>query len=270
MRLRITLHAERPMRVPFSHQELLSGLVYRLLGVSSAEYARFLHDEGYGSSDEMRRRFKLFTFSTLRAGRSVRRMDERGLLFGPGLVEWYVSSPLPDFLTHSATGLLAEGEPLRVGPSAVFTVRAIDAVSTPQFGDHTAVSAGTARAKFTCWTPLVASVASPDGRKTPYYLRPTADADAFSEAVRKNLLQKYALVHHAPPPDDRLTLAFDAAYLARSPHGGTKKITIHQIDVIGAEAPFTLTGSPDLLRLAWETGLGEKNSMGFGMIEAAR
>jgi CRISPR-associated endoribonuclease Cas6 len=31
--------------------------------------------------------------------------------------------------------------------------------------------------------------------------------------------------------------------------------------------PITIEGNPELIRLAYESGLGEKNSMGFGMLE---
>ncbi len=33
------------------------------------------------------------------------------------------------------------------------------------------------------------------------------------------------------------------------------------------ESYLTLTGSTELMRTAWECGLGEENSMGFGMVE---
>ena len=35
------------------------------------------------------------------------------------------------------------------------------------------------------------------------------------------------------------------------------------------QAPFTVTGDPTLIRLGWESGFGEANSKGFGMVEAA-
>ncbi len=262
MRLRITLQADRSIRVPYSHQELLSGLAYRLLGLSSAEYARFLHDEGYASDVNRHRRFKLFTFSTLRAAPSRRRSEGAFLRFSPGVIDWYIASPLPDFLTHTATGLLAVGAPLQIGPDATVTIAAIDVENAPAFGEQ---------ARFTCWTPIVAATKAPDGRATPYYLRPSGpDAAAFGGAVRKNLLQKYALVHPEPIEDDRLSVEFDAPYLARDPHHGTKNIAFKGVNIIGAQAPLTLSGNPALLKLAWECGLGEKNSTGFGMIETTR
>ena len=37
--------------------------------------------------------------------------------------------------------------------------------------------------------------------------------------------------------------------------------------IVGFEVPFTLQGSTKLMEIAYECGIGEKNSLGFGMIE---
>jgi CRISPR-associated endoribonuclease Cas6 len=105
-----------------------------------------------------------------------------------------------------------------------------------------------------------------DGHTAARYLRPT-EGDAFSEAVRKNLIAKYRVLHGHDPQDDRVRLTFSPGYLARDRHAGTKKITFGRIDLIGALAPLTLTAAPELLTLAYECGLGQGNSMGFGMLD---
>ncbi len=247
MRLRIILEAARETTVPINYQEYLTAAVYHLLGTSSADFARFLHDDGY-QAEGSAKRFKLFHFGWLH-GR--RRVDGQTLRFAPGLVEWRIGSPLPDFLTHCATGLLAAGA-LQVGP-ATFGISAIETLPAPAFTS--------APAHFTCLSPIVCALPLPDGRTR--YLRP-AD-DEFSEAVRRNLLAKHLALHDAPPTDDTLHLRFDPAYLERSP--GTKKITYKGIDIVGAFAPFTLSGSPALIQLGYEAGMGEKNASGFGMVE---
>ena len=176
------------------------------------------------------------------------------LQIAPGQVEWFLSSPREDFLLHSATGLLTAGSTVQVG-SLRLVIREVCALPQPPF---------TPTAAFSCLTPIVASLPLPDRRT--YYIRP-CEGEAFSQAVRNNLLHKYRLLHSGElPTDDRLTLTFDPTYLDRDPHVGTKKITFKDIHIIGAFAPFTLTGSPELMQTAWECGLGEKNSSGFGMI----
>ena len=255
MRLLIRFQLERAASLPLDHQEHLAGLVYRLLGESDMEYARFLHDEGYRLEPEKTKRFKLFTFSGLRVPQSRRQTVGDRLRIAPGPVEWLLSSPVNDFLTHSATGLLTAGAEVCVGAHS-FIVREVAALPEPEFS---------ARMRFTCLSAIVTSRRQPDGGT--YYLRPS-DGEAFSEGVRNNLLQKHRLLH-GTAPENALTLTFDAEYLARNPHGGQKKITVKDgIDVIGAFAPFTLTGSTELMRTGYECGFGEKNSMEFGMAEA--
>jgi|SRR5579884_384151 len=256
MRLAVCLNLEREALLPMSHQHLLTGLVYHLLGTSDPEYARFLHDEGYSVEAGRARRLKLFVFSGLRVPGYRRRPEGDRLRIAPGPVEWLLASPREDFLQHSATGLLTAGSVLEVGDIPL-TITSVEALPAPVFGETT---------RFTCLTPIVASVRIPNvGTR---YLRP-CDGEAFSEAVRKNLLEKYRLVYgDTPPADDRLTLTFKPEYLADPRHrGGTKLIRYKDIDVVGAFAPFTLTGSTALMHMAWECGLGSRNSAGFGMID---
>lgn len=255
MRLAVRFELERGGLLPMNHQHLLTGLVYRLLGTSDADFAEALHDGGFAPEEGSAKRFKLFVFSGLRTPKGRRRVVGDQLQIAPGLVEWFLSSPREDFLLHSATGLLTTGSTVQVGTLRL-TIREVCALPQPTFAPTTA---------FSCLTPIVAALPLPNGGTR--YLRP-CEGEAFSQAVRNNLLQKHRLLHAGPlPTDDRLTLTFDAAYLDRDPHVGTKKITFKSIDIIGALAPFTLSGSPELMQTAWECGLGEKNSSGFGMID---
>ena len=248
MRVRVCLDNPAGTRLPINHQEWLTAAVYGLLAASDEGYARFLHDDGY--ADEDGRRFKLFTFSWLRGTR--RTVDGDALRFAPGPLEWQVSSPVDAFLTNLATGLLAAGA-LRVGP-ATLPITQIEALPAPAMAETTA---------FTCLSPIVAALPLPDGRTR--YLRP-CDGDAFSEAVRRNLLRKHRLLHGAPPADARLALTFDPAYLART-GDGTKLVTYKDIRIVGAFCPFTATGSTELMETGYQAGYGEKNAAGFGMAQ---
>ena len=248
MRLRVCLENGAGTRLPINYQEWLTAAVYGLLAASDADYARFLHDDGY--ADEDGRRFKLFTFSWLRGTR--RTVEGDTLRFAPGPLEWLIASPVEPFLMNLATGLLAAGM-LRVGP-ATLPITQIETLPAPPLTQTTA---------FTCLSPVVAALPLPDGRTR--YLRP-CDGDAFSEAVRRNLLRKHRLLHEEAPADDRFALAFDPAYLART-GGGTKLTTFKNIRIVGAFCPFTVSGSVDLMRVGYETGFGEKNAAGFGMVD---
>ena len=254
MRLVVECEVRREAPIPINHQHLLAGVAYRFLACSDGDYARFLHDEGY-AVDGGPKRFKLFCFSGLRARR--RRVAGNTLWVGPGTVQWIVGSAVGPFLQNFATGLLAAGE-LSLGTQTLPITQA-QARPTPEFGSGSAA--------FTCLTPIVAGVAMEGGGTR--YLRP-CEGQAFSAAVRGNLLRKYHALHgHAPDEAEaHFELTYDPDYLAAPRHReGTKLIRYKEINIVGAQAPFTASGSPALLKLMYDCGAGEKNAGGFGMVE---
>jgi len=262
MRMLVTLCVERETVIPLNYQHALTGVVYATLEQGDAEYARFLHHEGYAPAEEaaLSRRFKGFVFSSLFPQRSDLRDARRGLLrVLPGQMRWQIASPLDQFLRAFASGLLQGGE-LRIGQSR-FSVASVETLPEPELSEVT---------RFRCLSPVVASVHVPE-RSAPKYLRP-GDSE-MSERLRQNLLGKHRALFGCAPQDDRLTVQWDAGYLAsrkHDKHPGTKLIAYKDIRIVGVVCPFTMTGSPQLMRTACEAGLGEKNAAGFGMIEVAR
>ena len=260
MRLRLTLQNERFARLPIDHYHLLRATLFHQLRLSDAEFARELHDTGFGDGSDTGRRYKLFTFSGLRVPRPARpRLLGDRMELAPGPVHWFIASPKDDTLRHAVTGLLEAQGGVRIGDN-MFTLTAMEALPDPVFTEKMA---------FTCLTPVVAAVAS-ETHQTARYLRPSDGAE-LSEAVRRNAVRKYRALHGAEPARTDLSLSLSAEYLARASHGCTKKVTIPGsggvIDVIGTFAPLTLSGSPELMKIAYECGLGEKNGSGMGMIE---
>ncbi len=257
MRLKVTLRVDEPTAVAFDHQHYLMALIYNLLDHSDADYAQFLHDKGYTHRDEPGRAFKMFHFSGLRT--RARRLQGGVIVFMPGRAEWFIGSPVPLFLQNLA-GALTQAARIRVGESR-FHVAAIETIAAPEFQEG--------RAQFSCLSPIVAAVRRPEeeGGGT-YYLRPKTDRNAFEAAIRTNLIRKHRVLYGMDPHDDTLRLLFDARYLERDAHQGTRKVCVNGIDVIGAFCPLEIECAPPLLRLLWDCGVGEKNSSGFGMVEA--
>lgn len=61
MRFKLTLSYNRGDRIlPINYQHPVSSAIYKIIAKGNGEYARFLHDEGYGKG------FKLFTFSDIK------------------------------------------------------------------------------------------------------------------------------------------------------------------------------------------------------------
>ena len=93
--------------------------------------------------------------------------------------------------------------------------------------------------------------------------------------MQNNLLKKYELIYKSKIEPSLFKFNFDYKYINNK--GGfskiTKLITItkknNEIRVKGIFAPFTLETNCELQKIAYELGIGEKNSVGFGMIEEA-
>ena len=177
MRLKVSLQLERETAVPLNSQHLLTAVVYRFLEYSNADYAAFLHGKGYAPDQDDQRRFKLFCFSPIRSRR--RRVAGDNLILGTGAAEWLVSSPVEQFLSEFASGLLSSGH-LRVG-NAILPIANVETLPAPPIEYSMS---------FKCLSPIVAAVAERNAQKSwTRFLRPK-DPD-FSDRVRANLLNKY-------------------------------------------------------------------------------
>jgi len=266
MRLHLSLLPMAPQpAVPVNYQYYLSSAIYHLLALASPEYATWLHERGYQSAAD--RYLKMFTFSKLDIPAA---RFERGWLIAGNARPWQLqlSSPMEnDFVQNIVLGLFQQQEiEIRAQNTATrFLIEQVEALAPPVFREEM---------RFVTLSPIVLSTKREHkGKLQAYYYR-AADAE-LSEAVRKNLLAKYEIIFGHTAEDDRLEFIIDASYLQRK--GGPEKVsklltikegTPEETRIKGFECPFTLRGNPDLMRVAWECGIGEHTAMGCGMVEA--
>jgi CRISPR-associated endoribonuclease Cas6 len=257
MRIQLSLRPEyRSATIPINYSYPLSAAIYKILQHASPAYAEFLHKKGYAAPSG--RLMKLFTFSKLWIP-NVRQREGR-LIGGDGLWRLQVGSPLLDeFVQNFVLGLFAANE-IAIGGQGchvVFRVEQVEALPLPEFSE-------TMRGK--CLSPITASTVrdSEAGRRIHYY--PPDDAE-LSEALRKNLLEKYEIIHGQPPPDNRFQFRLETTDKPKSRLITIKEGTPAATQIKAFESYFTLEGSAELMQTAWECGLGEHNSQGFGMIE---
>ena len=68
MRFQLTLNRTTKQRMlPMDYQYYISAWIYKTIGKADMEFARFLHDEGYGNDPG--KLYKLFCFSRLNFGK---------------------------------------------------------------------------------------------------------------------------------------------------------------------------------------------------------
>ncbi len=254
MRLALSLRPARvPCTIPFDYAHALTAVVYGFLDSASHDYARFLHDEGYRSGAK---RFKLFTFSQLLIPQ--REIVQGGLRCLSSEISWQVSSPISEFIEHLAQGLLSLGR-MRLGENE-FGIARVEVLPVPRFSDEM---------RLRCLSPIVAATGSErDGKFGARYLR--ADDPEISEAVRKNVLEKFVLVHGREPLASELFVEFDREYVRRKGDEIYRLVDYNGTKIKAILAPFSVRGSPELIEIGYEAGFGEKNSMGFGMAEVVK
>lgn len=251
MRVKIQLFSERvPFELPINYNYALTSLIYGILASSSQDFSTFLHNEGFKIAHK---RFKLFTFSQLLMPK--RRIEGERLISLSERLELLISSPIAEFVEHLAQGLLSRGR-IQIA-NHEFLIEQIEVLAQPVFRE---------KMRFTCLSPIVVSTgAKRDKKLFAKYLR--HDDPRFSEAIQNNLLRKYQLVHGRESRSARLTLEFDSEYIARKQRGIYRLIDYKGTKIKAILAPFKIYGSPELIELGYEAGFGEKNSMGFGMVE---
>ena len=249
MRIKIIADVSDGLSLPINYNPLLTGVIYEFLSESDAEYATFLHDEGYTAGAK---RFKLFTFSQLLA--KQRRILGENIHFGSPLT-WYVSSPVERFLSHFADTLLTQGR-LSLS-SRELRIKDVSIPRIPRFRTEM---------RFRCLSPIVMStVRQRDGKQSQHYCLP--DDPALSGLIRQNLMRKHEAIYGRLPSEDALTFRFDENYIDRKPGRVTRLVDYKGIKIRGVMAPFYVAGSVALIQTGYDCGFGVKNSIGFGMVE---
>lgn len=96
MRLKVSFQAMEST-IPLNYNYFLSSFIYKRLASQNENFARFLHEKGYG------KRFKFFTFSQLFFENS--RVSGEKILIFPGKGWWYISSPVIEFVRYMFSSL---------------------------------------------------------------------------------------------------------------------------------------------------------------------
>ncbi len=242
MRLKVTLDHPSPFFLPWRYPELLRGAFYTALRRWEPELAEAMHDQGLTAGS---RRYKPFTYSWLRPRAAQRQPG--GLLMQPP-VWWWVSSPLLQIVEAVAGFLLTKGT-INLG-SVNLTVVQVEVEAMPPLKPPLVVET---------LSPIVASTGvEQGGRLRKVFLEPWQEE--FHRVLSQNLINKARALGHAISGDTKVRL---------EPLKGVRSrlVTVNDIAVRGFEGRFRASGDTLLLRIGYETGFGERNAQGFGMVQ---
>ena len=239
--MRIAIEFEgKNLSFPIEYNHLIQGFIYHNI---DENLATFLHEKGFMSKE---RRFKLFTFSRLlgkyRINRDIIKFDEK--------VRFWIASPVSDIIESFASNLARRPEVL-LGDEKLF-VTSIEVKPLQSFEDKNIFMLS----PMTIYSTLL----KPDGKKKTYYYNPKEDE--FGKLINENIKKKYRAFHSKDPCD--LSINITPVKVRAS----DEKIVIYKGFIIkGWMGFYRIWGDNELLSLAYDTGLGAKNSQGFGMFE---
>ena len=236
MRLKINLKGKNYLKIPFNHNHILSSIIYNK--IQNLELADELH-----SSNS----FKFFNFSQLDIPK--RKIVEDGIITKNGNASFYLSSPNDLLIKNIVNGLIDDLE-IKFKHD-YFTVKKIEALKTPDFKD---------KSYFKTLSPVNIRDLNEEGKRID--LPPS---DKFFQAVGVNLVKKYCKFNNLEKTDKKIKASSEMRNVKRKritiPRGpNTTYHRAYMMDII-------LEGDIDLMEFAYDCGIGEKNSMGFGMIE---
>lgn len=239
MRLEIILKGKNNFKVPFNYNHILSAIIYNK--ISDLNFANELHSS---------KSFKFFTFSQIYIPK--RRIVKDGIIAKDGVISFYISSP-NDFLIKS----LVDGflEDLEISfQNQKLTIQKIEALKTPEFSS---------KSEFKTLAPIIVRTKKEiEGELKIWDLAPS---DKFFKSLENNLIKKYIKFNNLTKTDKKINIYSDMNFVKR------KRISINKCNATTHHRAYMmdliLEGDLDLIEFAYDVGIGEKNSMGFGMIK---
>ncbi len=235
MKITITMKPGEEFSIPLSYHYQVQSMLYNLLK-GEPKYADFLHESGFGTG------FRLFTFGEF--GGEYHIGGNQMIISGKISLE--VRSPLTEFCQILKKTLL-DNEEVRLFDRTL-EVKMIET-------DNKMISEDFVKIK--TLSPIVARFNQKDA-PTVYYSPEQAE---FADLIRRNLIVKYKTFSGIE--NDNFSFHYT---------GGAKRVvTQYKGTWVNAyHLNAELSGDPELIDFAYQTGLGSRSAQGFGMVEVVK
>jgi CRISPR-associated endoribonuclease Cas6 len=238
------------------YQYYLSAWIYKVIGNADPEFSSFLHTEGYTTGYKQ---FKLFNYSPLNFGKPTLWKEKALFEIHTDQLFLSVSFHLAEAAEKFIIGLF-NNQQVYMGDrfnGLDLVVSQVERLPDPEFA---------ATMNYRAVSPVVISLK--DGNsKYAQYLSP-ADVE-YIDLIRGNLWTKYDSIPNRTYLPEDLNFQFKLKSEPRSKLVTIKPNTPEQSKVRGFVFDFALTCPVEIHQLILATGIGEKNSMGFGWVEMA-
>ena len=238
MQLIVHMKLEKPLSLPINYNHILQAVIYRTLSIMP-DYSQFLHGDGFVRGQ---RKYKIFQFSQLNG---LYQIQNKRITFYDE-VSFEIRSPEPLLIRLAADAIWENGITL-----SEYTFRNIQL----ELYDYT-IEESDIRIRMK--PPLTVYSTDPETKKS-YYFEP--DQEEFYRLVNDNFRRKYQAYYGVfPHRSVEMKNEEDGVY--------RKLVTRYKESYITAwYGTYCLKGERKYLDFLYQTGLGSKNSQGFGMFE---
>jgi len=255
MRFKITLNRTTKQRMlPMDYQYYISAWIYSVLKQADSDFARFLHEKGYGQ--DASKLYKLFCFSPMDFGKPKLWKEKKLFEIDAHYIKFKVSFDVPEAASNFIKGLFMRQE-FYLGDKfngIDFAVTQVEALAEPHFSEIM---------KYHLVTPWVVSYQS-EHDKYPQYLSP--DDERFHSLAIKHLVEKYNNTrnNHVKISSDQMKLSLKTSF--KRAGFVMKPGTREESRVVGNLFDFELSAPVEVHRMIWNAGVSEKSSSGFGWL----
>jgi CRISPR-associated endoribonuclease Cas6 len=247
MRLTVTINPKNDFVIlPLHYQYLLQGFLYHSL--KNKSFASFLHEIGFQKG---KRTYKLFTFSRL-FGQHKIQLNTKTIVFYDE-ISWYVSTVLPELTQQLGEYFLLQKE-VYLGDQLV----EIQSVKM----EECEVKSSEIEIEMLSPLTVYSTYEMVDGTKKTQFFHP--NDEVFPHLIEANFRNKYE-AYYGEPPQERLII---------QPLHVTNKhkvvTTFKNYYITAWQGRYRLRSTPKNLTFLLQTGIGGRNSQGFGMFRVIR
>lgn len=239
MQIQLTIRSEQPCRLPISYHHIQQSAIYHLL--KNCPLADDLHDHGatYG-----KRTYKLFTFGPLLGKYKI---VEKSIIFQDE-IRWEIRSDDRQVIMMLYKKVRQDG--LVLGENELKDVEAI--IRDNRIEEDSIY--------IKMISPICVYATNPDTKKTYFY---SPQEKEFSKAVQDNFQRKYTAAYMVEPEHE---IFIEPVKVSTKDKYLTKYKGFY---ISGWNGIYKLSGQRKYLDFLYQTGIGAKNSQGFGMFEVA-
>lgn len=251
MRIKIILSKLDKYRyysIPVDVNYFISVNLYKMFIDGNIEFANWLHTSGFEHEGKT---FKMFTFSRLNTPGS--NIKEGKYIVGKTDPYLFFSTiDLKGYRDSFVKGALETNHFFIANTD--FNIKNLSLLNEPDLKYSQ---------QYKMISPTVVARGNPGA--TPTYLVPNSeDKQEIIERFAVNLKRKYFALHKKKY-NDILQIEFVQGRQTKEYY--TKLITIKNTHIKCFLTMLNITANPEMQKIAYQVGVGEKNSMGFGMLE---